>query len=76
MNVVAETTNDFFLGFDCINKLKNENDNKLREYEINNDDDNHENDNFNNNEMTPEELSKKCCLSFLEEIFYVIFLNK
>ena len=64
MNVVAETTNDFYLGFDIINKSKNENNNKNK-FEDNNEED--------DSDMTPEELSKKCCLSFLEEIFYVKF---
>jgi len=68
MNVVAETTNDFFLGFDIINKLKNES-GKIKEYELNINEDNNDS---NNDDMTPEELSRKCCLSFLEEIFYVI----
>jgi hypothetical protein len=70
MNVVAETTNDFYLGFDIINKLKTENNRKNKEYDLNDD-----NNNVNEDEMTPEELSKKCCLSFLEETFYVIKLK-
>lgn len=72
MNVVAETTNDFYLGFDIINKLKGKEERNKQYIDL---EENEENLN-DNMDMTPEDLSRKCCLSFLEEIFYVNLKHK
>jgi len=45
LSLVGETTNDFYVSYDIINTVSEE-------------------------DITPEDLSRKCCLSFLEEVFY------
>jgi len=57
--------NDFYISQDIIN-ISNQNIN--RNYNKNEDENIETSDSYI---KTPEDLSRKCCLSFLEELFYV-----
>ena len=61
MSLVGETTNDFYISYDIINHNKTEN----SEEQYENEEDN------SNSIQTPEDLIRKCCISFLEDLFYV-----
>ncbi len=73
LSIVGETTNDFYICHDIINPS-----NKINQIQNRNEEeyDDENIDSSDSDVKTPEDLSRKCALSFLEELFYVNINSK